>query len=116
MCILIKKAVKLNNQFDKNIADYFNKLYFLGDEGTTTHIKNYKKEDNPFKLWNRILQLNSKIFKKNKYEFNYMIRTDGILFIRLGSNGLPLKYYNPNTKLYLKANKYNLYFSQFNMF
>jgi hypothetical protein len=45
-----------------------------------------------------------------------MIRTDGILFIRLGSNGLPLKYYNPNTQLYLKANKYNLYFSQFNMF
>ena len=76
---------------------------FLGDESTTTHFKNYKKENNQFKLWNRILKLDSKIFKKNNYEFNYMIRTDGIsvgiLFIRLGSNGLPLKHYNPINKL-----------------
>jgi hypothetical protein len=75
---------------------------FLGDESTTTHFKNYKKENNQFKLWNRILKLDSKIFKKNNYEFNYMIRTDGIsvgiLFIRLGSNGLPLKHYNPINK------------------
>ena len=71
---------------------------FLGDESTSIHLKNYKKEDNQFKLWNRFLNLD----KKNKYEFNYMIRTDGIsigiLFIRLGNNGLPLKYYNPNNK------------------
>lgn len=50
------------------------------------------------------MKLDSKIFKKNKYEFNYMIRTDGIsigiLFIRLGNNGLPLTYNKPeeNTK------------------
>ena len=75
---------------------------FLGDEGTTTHFKNYKKENNQFKLWNRVLKLDSKMFKKNNYEFNYMIRTDGIsvgiLFIRKDNQGMPLKYYNPNNK------------------
>ena len=75
---------------------------FLGDESTTMHFKNYKKETNQFKLWNRVLKLDSKIFKKNKYEFNYMIRTDGIsvgiLFIRTDNQGMPLKYYNPNNK------------------
>ena len=75
---------------------------FLGDEGTTTHFKNYKKENNQFKLWNRVLKLDSKMFKKNNYEFNYMIRTDGIsvgiLFIRTDNQGMPLKYYNPNNK------------------
>ena len=75
---------------------------FLGDERTTTHFKNYKKENNQFKLWNRVLKLDSKMFKKNNYEFNYMIRTDsisvGILFIRTDNQGMPLKYYNPNNK------------------
>jgi hypothetical protein len=75
---------------------------FLGDESTSIHLKNYKKEDNQFKLWNRFFKLDKKIFKKNKYIFNYMIRTDGIsigiLFIRLGNNGLPLTYNNPNNK------------------
>ena len=75
---------------------------FLGDEGTTTHFKNYKKETNQFKLWNRVLKLDSKMFKKNNYEFNYMIRTDGIsvsiLFIRTDNQGMSLKYYNPNNK------------------
>jgi hypothetical protein len=75
---------------------------FLGDESTSIHLKNYKKEDNQFKLWNRFLKLDNKIFKKNKYVFNYMIRTDSIsvsiLFIKLGNNGLPLTYNNPNNK------------------
>ena len=75
---------------------------FLGDERTTMHFKNYKKENNQFKLWNRVLKLDSKMFKKNKYEFNYMIRTDGIsvgiLFIRTDNQGMPLKYYNHNNK------------------
>ncbi len=44
---------------------------FLGDESTSIHLKNYKKEDNQFKLWNRFLKLDNKIFKKNKYVFNY---------------------------------------------
>ena len=93
-----------NNIIPKNICIDTCALIsnFLGDESTTPHFKNYKKENNQFKLWNRVLKLDSKIFKKNKYEFNYMIRTDGIsvgiLFIRTDNQGKPLKYYNPNNK------------------
>jgi hypothetical protein len=71
---------------------------FLGDESTTLYYKNYKKDDNQYNLWNRFFDLNNKIFKKNQYTFNYMIKTDGIsvsiLFIRLDENNKPLKF-NP---------------------
>ena len=67
----------------------------LGDESTTKHLQNYKKDNNQFNLWNRLFKLNKKVFKKNKYSFHNMIRTDGIsisiLFIRNDSNGNPLK-------------------------
>ena len=75
---------------------------FLGDESTTEHLKNYKKEDNQFKLWNKIFKLNNRTFKKNKYDFNYMIKSDGIsvsiLFIRLGEDNKPLKKSNRNNR------------------
>lgn len=71
---------------------------FLGDESTTPHYKNYKKNDNQYKLWDRLFDMKSKIFKKKHYTFNYMIKTDGIsvsiLFIRLDENNKPLKF-NP---------------------
>ena len=84
----------------------------LGDESTTEHIKNYKKineneekgkeekdkKTNQYKLWYRFFNLNDKIFKKKQYDFNYMIKTDGIsvsiLFVRLDENEKPIKY-NP---------------------
>jgi hypothetical protein len=75
---------------------------FLGNESTTEHLKNYKKENNQYKLWNRIFKLNNKTFKKNKYNFNFMIRSDGIsisiLFIRLGEDNKPLKKSNRNNR------------------
>ena len=44
-------------------------------------------------VWNHFFKLNKKTFKKNKYEFNHMIRTDGIsicvLFVLL-ENGKPM--------------------------
>jgi len=44
-------------------------------------------------VWNYFFNLNNKIFKKNKYDFNYMIRTDGVsvcvLFVLL-DNGKPM--------------------------
>ena len=44
-------------------------------------------------VWNHFFDLKSKTFKKNKYEFNYIIRTYGIsvcvLFILL-VNGKPM--------------------------
>jgi hypothetical protein len=67
---------------------------FLGNEPTSQHLNNYKKDNNQYNLWNRFFKLNQRVFKKNKYEFHYMIRTDGIsvcvLFIRLDSNGKPM--------------------------
>ena len=56
-------------------------------------VYNYTKNDNQKMIWNHFFKLNKKIFKKNKYEFNYMIKTDGIsvcvLFVLL-ENGKPI--------------------------
>ena len=69
---------------------------FLGDEPTSTHLKDYKKENNQYDLWNRFFKLNKKVFKKGqKYKFSHMIRTDGVsccvLFVRVDANMKPLK-------------------------
>jgi|688.fasta_scaffold106123_3 hypothetical protein len=69
---------------------------FLGDDPTSTHLKDYKKENNQYDLWNRFFKLNKRTFKKGqKYTFNSMIRTDGVsccvLFVRVDTNGKPLK-------------------------
>lgn len=71
---------------------------FLGNESTSSHFINYKKKNNQYNQWNRFFKLNKRIFKKSKYKFNHMIRTDGIslcaLFVRINKNGqfLPKKY------------------------
>ena len=56
-------------------------------------VYNYTKDDNQNMVWNYFFNLNNKIFKKNKYDFNYMIRTDGVsvcvLFVLL-DNGKPM--------------------------
>ena len=39
---------------------------FLGDEPTSKHLSNYKKDNNQFDLWNRFFKLNERVFKKNK--------------------------------------------------
>ena len=68
---------------------------FLGDESSYPVLQTYKKENKYFDLWNRFFKLNKQTFKKGKkYQFNFMIRTDGVsccaLFSRLGTNGKPL--------------------------
>ena len=71
-------------------------------ESTAEHLKNYKKDNNQFQLWNKLFKLNKRVFKKNKYKFNYMIKTDGIsisiLFIRLTADGKPMKKMNKQCK------------------
>ena len=56
-------------------------------------IYNYTKNNNQFMVWNNFFKLNKRTFKKNKYQFNFMIRTDGvsicILFVLL-ENGKPM--------------------------
>ena len=68
---------------------------FLGSESTKYYYDNYKKENLYDELWSKLFKLKNKVFKKNNYKFNYMIRTDGvsccILFIRTDKSGIPLK-------------------------
>ncbi len=71
---------------------------FLGDEPTTEHLKNYKKDNNQYKLWDKFFDINKRVFKKNVeknlYSYHYMIRTDGvsacILFKRNDKDGKPM--------------------------
>ena len=68
---------------------------FLGDEPTTKHLRDYKKDNNQVNLWNKFFKLNKRVFKKGqKYTFSHMIRTDGVsccvLFVRVDANGKPL--------------------------
>jgi len=68
---------------------------FLGDEPTTKHLRDYKKENNQINLWNKFFKLNKRVFKKGqKYTFSHMIRTDGVsccvLFVKVDANGKPL--------------------------
>ena len=65
-------------------------------ESTGDLLKNYKKENKYNEIWSKLFNLNKRVFKKgkDKYKFNYIIRTDAIsvcaLFIRLNENGKPL--------------------------
>jgi len=81
---------------------------FLGDESTSEYLATYKKQNKYKELWGRFFNLDNKVFKKNKYAFNYMIRTDTIscciLFIRLDANGKPLKKTISNKKLTEEVN------------
>jgi len=71
---------------------------FLGKESTTPHFINFKNNNNQYNLWNRFFKLSKRTFKKGKYKFNHMIRTDGIslcaLFVRIDKYGnfLPKKF------------------------
>jgi hypothetical protein len=77
---------------------------FLGDEPTKYYLKNYKKGNTQFMLWDNYFKLNKKSFikDKSKYIFNYMIRTDGIscsiLFIRVDKSCVLLKKTIQNKK------------------
>ena len=83
------------NIVPKNICiDTCSLIQNLVGESTGELLKNYKKENKQHKLWNDYFNLDKKVFKKNKYQFNYMIKTDAIsvsiLFIRLNENGKPM--------------------------
>ncbi len=79
---------------------------FLGDEPTTEHLKNYKKDNNQYELWNKFFDINKRVFKKNVeknlYSYHYMIRTDGvsacILFKRNDKDGKPMTKDKRNNK------------------
>ena len=72
-------TVSLVNLFiTKNLNDYY------------SDIKGKQK-----KIWDKFFHINKRVFKKNGYNFNYMIKTDGvscsILFVKLDKNNKPIK-------------------------
>jgi len=84
---------KDKNEEIKNSQKYKNR-----DIGGNVHNidnYNYKQNDNQKLLWDYFFRTNKRVFKKNKYQFNYMIKTDGIsvsiLFVRVDNKGNPVK-------------------------
>jgi len=55
------------------------------------YLENYKKLALYNELWHKFFKIDSRSFKKNKYKFSNMIRTDGvsccILFVKTDNNG-----------------------------
>jgi len=87
-----------NKNEDKNEEIKNSQKYKNRDIGGNVHNidnYNYKQNDNQKLLWNYFFRTNKRIFKKNKYQFNYMIKTDGvsvsILFVRVDDKGNPVK-------------------------
>jgi len=85
-----------NNQKNEEIKN--SQKYKNRDIGGNVHNidnYNYKQNDNQNFLWNYFFRTNKRAFKKNKYQFNYMIKTDGIsisiLFVRIDDKGIPVK-------------------------
>ena len=87
---------KEKNNNDKEIKN--SQKYKNRDIGGNVHNidnYNYKQNDNQNFLWKYFFRTNKRAFKKNKYQFNYMIKTDGIsvsiLFVRVDDKGVPVK-------------------------
>ncbi len=100
----LDKSLKTrDNKDDKKINDAGEKIknseiYKNRDiKGNVHNIDNYnyKQNNNQKLLWDSFFRTNKKVFKKNKYQFNNMIKTDGvsasILFIRVDEKGEPVK-------------------------
>ncbi len=84
-----KIKIKDNGEKIKNSEIYKNR-----DIGGNVHNidnYNYKQNNNQKILWDNFFRTNQRVFKKNKYQFNNMIKTDGIsvsiLFVRVDEKG-----------------------------
>ncbi len=88
-----KEDNKENQEEIKNSQKYKNRDI----NGNVHNIDNYnyKQGNNQQLLWDYFFRTNKRVFKKNKYQFNYMIKTDGvsisILFVRVDEKGEPVK-------------------------
>ena len=67
---------------------------FIIDEPKCKLFFTYKKDNRYDEIWNKFFKLEKRSFKKNKYTFHHIIRTDGvsccILFVRINEKGEPL--------------------------
>jgi hypothetical protein len=97
----LDKSLKTNEREninkDKIKIKYSEKCKNRDIKGNVHNIDNYnyKQDDNQNLLWDYFFRTNKRVFKKNKYQFNYMIKTDGIsvsiLFVRVDDKGVTVK-------------------------
>lgn len=68
----------------------------INDDTSYSLLCKFKKDNLYDELWTRFFKINKRVFKKDKtkYQFNYMIRTDGVsccvLFVKVDEQGKPL--------------------------
>ncbi|HLX54296.1 MAG TPA: hypothetical protein VKR58_10160, partial [Aquella sp.] len=76
---------------------------FMINEPNSKYLITFKKDNRYDEIWNKFFKLEKRTFKKNKYTFHHMIRTDGIscciLFIRTNEKGEPLSKSTQSKKL-----------------
>lgn len=64
----------------------------------TANYLQYRNKPSNYKdiIWSRFFRTNTRLFRKSRYQFNYMIKTDGIacsiLFIKIDKNGNPIDH------------------------
>ena len=99
----LDKSLKTNDNIDKETetkkdkVKYSEKCKNRDIKGNINNIDNYNYKQHNYQdlLWKSFFRTNKRVFKKNKYQFNHMIKTDGvsvsILFVRVDDKGIPIK-------------------------
>ena len=90
-----KNQIKLKDNGEKMKNSEIYKNRDIGGNVHNIDNYNYKQNNNQKLLWDYFFRTNKRVFKKNKYQFNNMIKTDGvsvsILFVRVDEKGNPVK-------------------------
>jgi hypothetical protein len=95
----LDKSLKTNDNInkEKDKIKYSEKCKNRDIKGNINNIDNYNYKQHNYQdlLWKSFFRTNKRVFKKNKYQFNHMIKTDGvsvsILFVRVDDKGIPIK-------------------------
>ena len=99
----LDKSLKTNDNINKETETKKDKIKYSEKcknrdiKGNINNIDNYNYKQHNYQdlLWKSFFRTNKRVFKKNKYQFNHMIKTDGvsvsILFVRVDDKGIPIK-------------------------
>ena len=99
----LDKSLKTNDNINKETETKKDKIKYNEKcknrdiKGNINNIDNYNYKQHNYQdlLWKSFFRTNKRVFKKNKYQFNHMIKTDGvsvsILFVRVDDKGIPIK-------------------------
>ena len=99
----LDKSLKTNDNINKETETKKDKIKYSEKcknrdiNGNINNIDNYNYKQHNYQdlLWKSFFRTNKRVFKKNKYQFNHMIKTDGvsvsILFVRVDDKGILIK-------------------------